>query len=74
MAGFVKFMASTNGRIARIVAGLILIALGLFATTGAAQIILIVVGLVPLAAGIFDFCLFAPLGGMPFQGAEIRKR
>ena len=74
MAGFVKFMASTNGRIARIVAGLILIALGLFATTGAAQIILIVVGLVPLAAGIFDFCLFAPLGGMPVQGAEIRKR
>lgn len=73
MAGFVKFMASTNGRIARGVAGLILIALGLFATTGAAQIILIVVGLVPLAAGVFDFCLFAPLGGMPIGGKDIRN-
>lgn len=73
MEGFVKFMASSNGRIARGVVGLILIALGLFATTGTAQIILIIVGLVPLAAGVFDFCLFAPLGGLPFSGKDIRS-
>lgn len=74
MDGFVKWMASMNGRIARIVIGLVLIALGLFATTGTTQIVLIIVGLIPLAAGIFDFCLVAPLGGMPFKGADIRKR
>lgn len=73
MEGFVKFMASMNGRIARGLLGLILIALGLFAATGAVQIILIVVGLIPLAAGVFDICLFAPLGGMPLSGQEIRE-
>jgi hypothetical protein len=30
------------------------------------------VGLVPLAAGIFDFCVLAPLMGKPFWGREIR--
>lgn len=74
MDGFVKFMASMNGRIARIVVGLVLIVLGLFATTGTTQIILVIVGLIPLAAGIFDVCLFAALAGMPFKGADIRKR
>ena len=73
MNPFVKFMASRNGRITRIVAGAILIILGFFVventTTG---IILMVVGLVPLLAGIFDFCLLAPLFGAPMSGAKIR--
>ena len=73
MQGLIGFLASNNGRIARIVAGLVLIVLG-FTTTGAGQIILIVVGLVPLAAGIFDVCVFAPLAGLPFNGKDIRKR
>jgi hypothetical protein len=30
------------------------------------------IGLVPLAAGIFDFCVLAPLFGAPFKGPEIR--
>jgi hypothetical protein len=73
MNPFVKFMASRNGRITRIVAGAVLILLGFFVventTTGA---ILIVVGLVPLLAGLFDYCILAPLFGAPISGAKIR--
>jgi hypothetical protein len=28
---------------------------------------------VPLLAGVFDFCIFAPLFGAPFSGKAIRK-
>lgn len=44
---FSKFMASTTGRITRIVAGLILIALGALLWSGWG-VVLIIVGLVPL--------------------------
>ena len=73
MNPFVKFMASTNGRIIRIVVGAILVLVGFFVvadlTTG---IILMVIGLVPLAAGLFDFCVLAPLFGAPISGKKIR--
>ena len=72
--GFAKFMASTTGRIVRIVAGIALIAVGLLVLEGILGIILAVVGVVPLAAGVFDFCVFAPLFGAPFSGPEIRQR
>jgi hypothetical protein len=72
MNPFVYFMASTNGRIIRIVAGLALIVWGLLGITGMAGIIVAVIGVVPLAAGLFDFCVFAPLFGAPLDGAKIR--
>jgi hypothetical protein len=72
MNPFVKFMASTAGRITRIVAGAALIAWGLFGLTGTVGIIVAVVGLIPLLAGLFDVCVFAPLFRNPFRGPEIR--
>ncbi len=72
MNPFVSFMASTAGRITRVVAGLLLIAWGLLGLTGVTGIIVTVVGLVPLAAGLFDFCVFAPLFGAPMSGPKIR--
>jgi hypothetical protein len=72
MNPFVKFMASPAGRITRIVAGLILVALGLWVMSGTGGIIVAVIGLVPLLAGIFDFCVFAPLFGDPLSGPKIR--
>jgi hypothetical protein len=72
--GFASFMASTAGRLIRIVAGIALVVVGLFVigfTTGG--IILAVVGLVPLIAGLLDVCLFAPLFGGAFKGSEARK-
>jgi hypothetical protein len=73
MNPFVKFMASPAGRITRIVAGIVLIALGLLVIHNVAGIILAVIGLVPLAAGLFDFCVFAPLFGAPLSGPKIRS-
>ena len=65
---FVTFMRSSAGRGARIVAGLALIILGLAAVGGTGGTVLAVVGLVPLLAGVFNVCLFAPLFGVTFSG------
>lgn len=66
---FAKFMSGSLGRGIRIVAGLLLIVIGLFGgVSSPLNIILAVVGLVPLVAGIFNFCVFAPLFGGPFSG------
>lgn len=73
MNPLVAFMASNAGRILRIVAGIALIALGLLVVQDTAGIILAVVGVVPLLAGVFDFCIFAPLFGNPLSGAKIRE-
>ena len=72
MNPFCTFMASTAGRIIRVVAGIALVALGLLVLKGTAGIVVAVVGLVPLAAGLFDFCVFAPLFGCPMSGPKIR--
>ena len=73
MNPFVKFMASPAGRITRIVAGIALVAWGLIGIHGVGGIIVAIVGLVPLLAGIFDFCVFAQLFGAPMSGPKIRS-
>ena len=70
----IDFLASGAGRIARIVAGIVLIVVGLAVVGGTAGIVIAVIGVVPLAAGLFDFCVFAPLFGLPFAGPDIRSR
>ena len=72
MNPFVSFMASTAGRILRFAAGLALIVWGIMGLGGTAGIIIAVVGALPLLAGIFDFCVFAPLFGNPLSGKAIR--
>lgn len=73
MNPFISFMASRNGRIVRVVVGAILVIWGFFGLGGAGGVILGIVGLVPLLAGILDYCVFAPLFGNPIKGADIRK-
>ncbi len=73
MEGFLQFIASQNGRILRALAGIALIVIGYLVGDTAGWIIAII-GLVPLAAGVFDFCLLAPLMGRPFWGRDIRRR
>jgi hypothetical protein len=73
LMGFVKFMVTGAGRTVRIVAGLVLIAVGLLLVGNIGGTILAVVGVLPLAAGLFDFCIFAPLFSMPFMGAQVRQ-
>ena len=68
--GFAKFMASTAGRAVRVVAGLALIVVG--ALLGGGWWALAVGGLVPLAAGALDVCLFNVLFGQPLSGKVVR--
>lgn len=70
--GFAGFMSSISGRLLRIVAGIALIILGLVAVHGIGGIILAVVGMVPLVAGLFKFCVFAPLFGGPFWARDLQ--
>ena len=72
MNPFVNFMASKTGRIIRILAGIALVAWGLLGLGGTTGIVVAVIGLVPLLAGLFDVCVFAPLFKNPFKGPEIR--
>lgn len=69
------FLASQAGRFARIAAGTVLILIGLLVFDGSTVgTIITVIGLVPVAAGAFDVCVFAPLFGMPFRGPRLRKQ
>jgi uncharacterized membrane protein HdeD (DUF308 family) len=71
--GLIKFLASTTGRWVRIVAGIVLIVVGLLVIqNGTVGIIVAVIGLVPLVAGVVDICVFAPLFGAPLSGKKIR--
>ena len=68
----VDFLAGSAGRWVRIAAGVVLVALGLLVIGSTAGAIVAVIGLVPLLAGIFDVCVFAPLFGASFYGKNIR--
>lgn len=72
MEAFFEFIAGSAGRLVRAVAGLALILIGVFLVGGVGRWILIIVGLVPLGAGILDVCVFAPLFGLPFAGSRLR--
>ncbi len=72
MNPFVSFMSSNAGRILRIAAGLALILWGWLGLGGMVGVIVGLIGLLPLAAGVFDFCAFAPLFGDPLRGSKVR--
>ncbi len=71
--GFIRFMASTAGRVVRFLAGAALILVGLELVRGTGGIVLAIIGLVPLLAGTFDLCVLAPLFKLPFSGRRIRE-
>ena len=68
-----RFLANNKGRLLRIAAGLALIIWGAY-FTATTNWVLIIIGLVPLLAGLFDFCVFAPLFGYPFTGKRLRSK
>jgi hypothetical protein len=65
---FACFMARPAGRLLRIVAGLALIGWGWTMRGTTTGTVLMVVGIVPILAGVLNFCLIAPLIGAPFSG------
>ncbi|MHB1511183.1 MAG: YgaP-like transmembrane domain [Acidimicrobiales bacterium] len=66
----IRFLESKTGRYTRSVAGLALIGLG--AGLGGVWWVLAAVGIVPLAAGLFNFCLVAPLFHVSLRHAPHR--
>jgi Inner membrane protein YgaP-like, transmembrane domain len=68
---FAKFVNSPAGRITRIVAGLGLIGWGYTQRAEWVGIALMVIGLVPLAAGVFHLCLVSALLGGPLSGPRV---
>ena len=71
---FVKFMTSGMGRGARIVLGIVILSVGVLVVQGTPGLIMAVVALVPIAGGVFDYCLVGAALGYPFWGAEARKK
>jgi len=65
---FVRFMQSWAGRGLRIGAGALLMWYGLTQMESTGGNVLAVVGLVPIAAGVFNFCLLGPLFGVTLMG------
>ena len=70
---FPLFMSSAAGRLIRILAGMGLAWWG-YSLSSTFGWVIAVIGIVVLAAGIFNFCIFAPLFGMPLKGSEIRSK
>lgn len=65
---FAKMMAGMGGRLVRIIAGIVLVLVGLLVLEGTGGLILAVVGVLPILAGVFNVCLIAPILGAPFSG------
>jgi len=68
--GFARFINSRTGRVVRLIGGIALMSLGylLDSTTG---IVLMVAGLVPLAAGAFNWCVISALLGGPLRAERM---
>lgn len=69
---FIGFMGPQMRRVVRIIAGLGLIAVGLLGLGGVSGWVVAAVGLLPLASGLLDFCVLAPMFGRPLGGAQCR--
>jgi hypothetical protein len=72
-SAFARFINSPTGRVVRIVAGIVLIAWGYTNVGSGIGLAIMLVGIVPLAAGVFDWCLVSALLGGPLSGARIRS-
>ena len=73
MNNFFRFIASPTGRVVRIAAGVILASTSLLGVKKP-NIPLLGISLVPLAAGLFDWCVLGPVAGKPFIGEELRRQ
>lgn len=70
--GIARFMASTVGRLLRVVLGFVLVVVGLV-VGGPVGWVVAAVGLVPIAAGVANVCLIGPVIGAPFRGSDARR-
>ena len=71
---FFRFMVTRVGGIIRIVVGLVLIVVGICGGQGVVGYMMVIAGLVPLVAGVFDKCVFAAFFRLPMDGAALRQK
>jgi len=65
---FVNFMLSIAGRLLRVVAGVVIIWIALRSLRPPWSYVVAAIGLVPIAAGLLNFCLLGPLFNVDFWG------
>ena len=70
----IRFMQSWAGRLLRIGTGGLMLWYGLTQMVGTGGIALAIVGVVPIAAGVFNFCLIGPLFGVTLMGYPATRR
>ena len=63
----IGFLVSPAGRLARIIAGVVLVVVG-FVVQGAGGIAISVVGVLPIVTGAINICLLGPLFGADLWG------
>jgi len=73
MKAVLGFLTSMAGRVVRGVVGSALVFFGALFVGGAWGWLLAIVGLVVFAVGALDFCILAPLFGLPLSGPALRK-
>ncbi|MCL4252000.1 MAG: DUF2892 domain-containing protein [Anaerolineae bacterium] len=71
---FVTFMTSNQGRMMRVIAGIVLASIGLFVIKDTLGTVLALIALVPIAGGVLDFCVAGFMMGYPFRGAKAREQ
>ena len=74
MNSFFRFMVSPVGGILRVVVGLALVVIGICWVQGPAGWTLVITGLLPLVASVFDKCVFAALFKLPADGTALRQK
>ena len=65
---FVSFMLSIAGRLLRVVAGVVIIWLALHFLQPPWSYVVAAIGVVPIAAGLLNFCLLGPLFSVDLWG------
>ncbi len=65
-------MASHIGRVFRVCAGLVLMAMG-WLVEGVIGVALILLGAIPVISGILDLCLLTAMLGGPLRGSDVRN-
>ena len=66
---FVTFMTSSRGRMMRVIAGIVLMSIGLLVVKDTLGTVLALFALIPIAGGALDFCVAGFVMGYPFRGA-----
>jgi hypothetical protein len=69
--GIARWMARPTGRAVRVAAGGVLIGVGI-SMHNSTGVVLMVVGLVPLIAGVSNVCVLAPALNCPFRGGQVQ--